>query len=383
MSAPRPRSPLTTVAMRSDSLTRSSAAPRTTVSPSAKQPISATRGSSSMASGTSSASTVVASMGPWPTSRSQTGSAGGKGTGLLDLPDDDRSHPLQDAQEAGARPVDPDPLQDQARTGHEHAGGDEKGGAGEVAGDANGLELELVGVADARGVAAAVDRAALHVGAGGGQHPLGVVSAGDGLHDGGAAGGQAGEEHARLHLRRGHRQLVGDALQARAVDGEGREAAFGRFDLRAHLGQRSGDPVDGAAADRRVAVEGERRPLLEGQPAGQQAHQRPGVADVDRLARRLGVAHPAAADDDLAVVALHQRTDRADGVERRPRVGGVEVVDDPHRLGGHRADDRRAVGDRLVCGRRHTPAETDAVPAAPEAHVHGRATGKPRSAMSA
>ena len=40
------------------------AAPRTTVSPSAKQPSSATSGSSSMASGTSSASTVVASSGP-------------------------------------------------------------------------------------------------------------------------------------------------------------------------------------------------------------------------------------------------------------------------------------------------------------------------------
>ena len=45
--------------MRSDSLRRSSAAPRTIVSPSAKQPSSATSGSSSIASGTSSASTTV------------------------------------------------------------------------------------------------------------------------------------------------------------------------------------------------------------------------------------------------------------------------------------------------------------------------------------
>ena len=43
--------PSTTVAIRSDSLSRSSAAPRTTVSPSAKQPSSATSGSSSIASG--------------------------------------------------------------------------------------------------------------------------------------------------------------------------------------------------------------------------------------------------------------------------------------------------------------------------------------------
>ncbi len=74
-SAPSPRSPSTTVAMRSDSLTRSSPAPRTIVSPSAKQPSSATSGSSSMASGTSSAVTSVASMGPWLTSRSDTGSS--------------------------------------------------------------------------------------------------------------------------------------------------------------------------------------------------------------------------------------------------------------------------------------------------------------------
>ena len=68
--APRPRSPSTTVAIRSDSLTRSSPAPRTTVSPSAKQPSSATSGSSSIASGTSSASTVVPSIGPPETSMS-------------------------------------------------------------------------------------------------------------------------------------------------------------------------------------------------------------------------------------------------------------------------------------------------------------------------
>ncbi len=62
--------------MRSDSLTRSSCAPRTTVSPSAKQPSSATSGSSSIASGTSSGSTTVPSSAPWATSRSLTGSSG-------------------------------------------------------------------------------------------------------------------------------------------------------------------------------------------------------------------------------------------------------------------------------------------------------------------
>ncbi len=69
-----PRRPSTTSAMRSDSFTRSSWAPCTIVSPSAKQPSSATRGSSSIASGTSSASTTVPSSAPWATSRSLMGS---------------------------------------------------------------------------------------------------------------------------------------------------------------------------------------------------------------------------------------------------------------------------------------------------------------------
>ena len=74
MSAPRPRSPSTTPAIRSDSLTRSSSAPLTTVSPSAKAPSRATSVSSSIASGTSSGSTVVPSSGEWATSSSPTGS---------------------------------------------------------------------------------------------------------------------------------------------------------------------------------------------------------------------------------------------------------------------------------------------------------------------
>ena len=60
--------------MRSDSLTRSSSASRTTVSPSAKAPSSATSVSSSIASGTSSGPTSVPSSGAEATSSSPTGS---------------------------------------------------------------------------------------------------------------------------------------------------------------------------------------------------------------------------------------------------------------------------------------------------------------------
>ena len=79
MSAPSARSPSTTPAIRSDSFTRSSSAPRTTVSPSAKQPRRATSGSSSIASGTSAGSTVVPSSGAWAMSSSPTGSSVAEG----------------------------------------------------------------------------------------------------------------------------------------------------------------------------------------------------------------------------------------------------------------------------------------------------------------
>ena len=128
MSAPRPRRPSTTVAMRSDSLTRSSPAPRTTVSPSAKQPSRATSGSSSIASGTSSASTVVPSIGPEETSRSQTGSSAANAPGGLEIADHDRPHPLQRSRRNPVRvQLTPTPSSTSREPRHEHAGGDQKG----------------------------------------------------------------------------------------------------------------------------------------------------------------------------------------------------------------------------------------------------------------
>ena len=110
MSAPRPRSPSTTVAIRSDSLTRSSCAPRTTVSPSAKQPSSATSGSSSIASGTSSARPPCRAAAPAATSRSLDRLARREPSRLGARARRARSPPIrcEDPQEAGARPVDPD-----------------------------------------------------------------------------------------------------------------------------------------------------------------------------------------------------------------------------------------------------------------------------------
>ena len=77
--------------------------------------------------------------------------------------------------------------------------------------------------------------------------------------------------------------------------------------------QRVGDAVDGPAADRGVAVERERAALLPGEPARQQPHQRPGVADVDRPVGLARLAQPAAADDELVGALLDQRAERAHG----------------------------------------------------------------------
>ena len=80
----------------------------------------------------------------------------------------------------------------------------------------------------------------------------------------------------------------------------------------AHLGQRVGDAPHRPAADALVAVQRERA-LLAGQQAGQQAHQRAGVADVDRALRR---AQPAEAD-----AVDHAASSRPAARSRRPSPG--------------------------------------------------------------
>ena len=107
MSAPRPRRPSTTPAIRSDSFRRSSSAPRTTVSPvgeraeqrhqraARRSPAAPRRGS-----------TTVPSSGPEATSSSPTGSSAASRARLLEVADDHGAHPLGDAEEAGAGPVE-------------------------------------------------------------------------------------------------------------------------------------------------------------------------------------------------------------------------------------------------------------------------------------
>ena len=163
---------------------------------------------------------------------------------------------------------------------------------------------------------------------------------------------------------------------------ERREAALARLDLRAHLPQRLGDRgrrAGGGSTRRRRAST---TPLgLPREPAGQQPHQRAGVADVDRAASaarrpagpgRGSPARPASRTSTSAPSACTARS-----VEQRVR--GVEVARDLHRLGGHRGEQRGAVRDRLVGAARAS------VPRRPEVagakNGHGRATGKPSAAI--
>ena len=192
-------SPSTTVAIRSDSLTRSSAAPSTTVSPSAKQPSSATSGSSSIASGTSSAVTRVPRSGPCATSSSRERLGVGR-----------RASRASRARRAASRPCARGcgrsrsgsscaaiPSIRSARAGHERGRGGVEGGRRRVAGDVERVEAQLVRLRDRDPVALAA-----HAGAGGREQPLGVVAAGLGLDDRRLAlGEQPREQHARLDLR--------------------------------------------------------------------------------------------------------------------------------------------------------------------------------------
>ena len=122
---------------------------------------------------------------------------------LLEIAEHDALHAAQDAQEADARPVDADVANQQARSGHQHAGCDQEGRRAGVARDPDAVEQQLVGVDDGDVAAVTVDRDA-----GAQQHALGVVAAASGLADGGGAVGcERRQQDARLDLGARHLEL--------------------------------------------------------------------------------------------------------------------------------------------------------------------------------
>src|SRR5215207_5969149 len=268
MSAPRPRRPSTTVAIRSDSLTRSSPAPRTTVSPSAKQPSSATSGSSSIASGTSSASTVVPRSGPCATSRSLTGSPGEK------PPSGSSSPPIRAPIRSAIRrkPVRVQLTLTSRSTTHEP-------GTSSAAATKKAAEERSPGTSTASSSSGAT----------------GCVETRD--------------QQARLHLRARDRRGVLDSLQRAAVDRERGEAVLARLDAGAHQPQGLDHAAHRPGADRVVPVERPAVPGLRREPAGHQPNECPGVADVDRLRPLPCTAQADPVDDDLLALLLNHRAE--------------------------------------------------------------------------
>src|ERR687896_293203 len=263
MSAPRPRRPSTTAAIRFDSLKRSSPAPRTTVSPSANAPSSATRVSSSIASGTSSGPTAVPSSGADATSSSPTGSSSAS------VPGSSRS-PRITAPIRSAMRRKPVRVQLSAT-------------------------FPMTTREPGTSVAAATRKAALVA-----------------LHDASLARRQqAGYEHARLDLGARHGQFVGDAPQLGTAHRERGQAGIARLDVGAHLAQRLRHPVHRPPPDRLVAVERPDASRLPREPARQQAHQRDGVAHVEQPAGRLErrAQADAAHEQGPAGLLVHGRAD--------------------------------------------------------------------------
>ena len=185
------------------------------------------------------------------------------------------------------------------------------------------------------------------------EHVLGVVARRQRLLDRrlAALGEQPGEEHGGLHLRARDRELVRDrpcSAPPSTVSGARPSVVSTVAPI---CRERLGDPLHRARAERLVAGELEAA-LLAGEQAGQQAHQRAGVAAVDRRVRRAQPAQAGAGDAQRRRVVLVDLGRRARGPPRsstRCRRSG--------RSRGSRvspsataAEQDGAVRDRLVAG---------------------------------
>ena len=124
--------------------------------------------------------------------------------------------------------------------------------------------------------------------------------------------------------------------------------AVGRLHLRAHAAQRRRDPLHRPRAQRLVAGERELA-VLPREDAGEQAHQRPRVATVDRAGAQ--AAQAGAVHDELVVGdVLDLDAERPHRVDGRLRVAGAAEAVHARLALAERADQDGAVGDRLVAG---------------------------------
>ena len=156
------------------------------------------------------------------------------------------------------------------------------------------------------------------------------------------------EEDRRFHLGARNRQLVRDPPQRSRIDPE-RQMPVLRLDAGAHASERLRHPPHRSRAERLVADELELPAALAGEDAGQQAHERAGVAAVDRGAGRDEPTQPLAVHVQRLVVVLdHRDAERAHCIDRRLGVGRAAEPGDPGLALGDRTDQHGAMGDRLV-----------------------------------
>ena len=199
------------------------------------------------------------------------------------------------------------------------------------------------------------------------QHPLRVVAARQPLDDRGLAlREQPREQHARLHLRARDRQLVADALAVRARDASA-EAAGRRGTRRRRPSRRSGSATRSTGRRRMLSSPSsvQRPPPCPASQPGSSRSSVPALPTSIALARSCAPAQARRRGSRARPVArtlLDLGAELRDGRERRGRVGGAQVVADPRLAVAHRGQQRRAVRDRLV-GRRSELAGDAAWPA--------------------
>ena len=230
------------------------------------------------------------------------------------------------------------------RPGDERGRDDEGRGAREVARDLDLVEREALCTADRDAGRADGDARARGL-----EHALRVVAGRRGLDDGRLAlGVQAGEEDGRLHLRARDRKRVVDRAKRRPDDAH-RQVPVGRLQLRTHAAEGVGDPGHRAARQRVVAAQLERLPGLAGEDPGDQAHEGAGVRAVDRAAGPAEAAKALAEDAErVGAVLVDLHAERTHGRDRRLGVGRAAESRDPRLAVADRADQHRAVRDRLV-----------------------------------
>ena len=202
---------------------------------------------------------------------------------------DVRAHPLEHVEQAGAPRVQVDAVDVQLGAGDERGRDDERRGRGEVARHLDLAEREPLGRAhgDARRPDGDVcaGRLAACARCGRASGPARRPSS----RRSGEAARRAGSPTSPARSRRAARSRSRASAPPATVIGS---VAVRRLDACAHAAERLGDRAPSAARESDSSPVSSKRPVLPGEDAGEQPHERAGVAAVDRPPRR---AQPAEA----------------------------------------------------------------------------------------